>query len=90
MDLGGGRLLQEIRYKKKCFQKIINEAAGFVLNIRGRVINLNWLPQERVVMAVSTLAYEDLFDEQFPAHSKLKKKEDKRSTDTDVWKTFRI
>ena len=44
------------------------------------VINLNWLPHERVAMAVSTLAYEGLCDEHTPAHSKLKKKEDKRST----------
>ena len=34
------------------------------------VINLNWLPHERVAMAVSTLAYEGIFKERFPAHSK--------------------
>ena len=34
------------------------------------VINLNWLPHERVAMAVSTLAYEGLSDEHIAANSK--------------------
>ena len=58
------------------------------------VIHLNWLPHERVTMAVLKLAYEGLLDEHFPGHSKLKKKDYKRSAkslqghmlNTEVWK----